>query len=79
MEEPDLEEYEDRYGNRLAIGDTVKNEAIDYTLGYLYEVIELYKVYSIGYAMIRRISIGEPHTVKTSNLLWTNSPKIGIN
>jgi hypothetical protein len=75
MEKPNLEEYEDRYGNSLEIGDTVKNEAIDGTLGYLYEIIELYKVYSIGYAMIRRISVGEPHTVKTSNLLWHSSPR----
>lgn len=75
MEEPDLEEYEDRYGNKLVIGDIVKNEAIDGTLGYLYEIIALYKVYGNGLATIRRVSVGEPHTVKTTYLLWHNSPK----
>jgi hypothetical protein len=75
MEEPELEEYQDRYGNVLLIGDLVKNEAIDGTLGYLYEIIALYKVYGNGLATIRRGLGGEPHTVKTSNLLWVTTPK----
>lgn len=75
MEEPELEEYEDRYGNTLLVGDLVKNEAVDQSLGYLYEIIALYKVWGQGLATIRRVSVGAPHTVKTSNLLWVKTPK----
>ena len=75
MEEPELEEYEDRYGNTLLVGDLVKNETINGTLDYLYEVIALYKVWGQGLATIRKGLGGEPHTVKTSHLLWVKTPK----